>query len=94
MPGNFDVNYVAHLARIGLTEEEQQKFGSQLSNILGYLEKLNELDVSGIEPTAHAVPLVNVFRPDEVRPSLPNEEALRNAPASANGLFMVPKIVE
>jgi aspartyl-tRNA(Asn)/glutamyl-tRNA(Gln) amidotransferase subunit C len=94
MPGDFDVKYVAHLARIALTPDEQQKFGAQLSNILGYIAKLNELDVSQIQPTAHAVPLVNVFRPDEVRPSLPNDEALRNAPASANGLFMVPKIVE
>ena len=94
MAGEFDVKYVAHLARIALTDDEQEKFGAQLSNILGYIEKLNELDVSRIEPTAHAVPLVNVFRPDEVRPSLPNAEALRNAPASANGLFMVPKIVE
>jgi aspartyl-tRNA(Asn)/glutamyl-tRNA(Gln) amidotransferase subunit C len=94
MAGEFDVKYVAHLARIALTPDEQEKFGAQLSNILGYIEKLNELDVSGIEPTAHAVPLVNVFRPDEIRPSLPNAEALRNAPAGANGLFMVPKIVE
>lgn len=94
MPGDFDVKYVAHLARIALTPDEQQKFGAQLSNILGYIEKLNQLDVSKIEPTAHAVPLVNVFRQDEVQPSLSNEEALRNAPAKANGLFMVPKIVE
>ena len=94
MAGDFDVKYVAHLARIALTPDEQEKFGAQLSHILGYIEKLNQLDVSRIEPTAHAVPLVNVFRPDEVRPSLPNAEALRNAPASANGLFMVPKIVE
>ncbi len=94
MAGDFDVKYVAHLARIALTPDEQEKFGAQLSNILGYIEKLNQLDVSGIEPTAHAVPLVNVFRADEVRPSLPNAEALRNAPAGANGLFMVPKIVE
>jgi aspartyl-tRNA(Asn)/glutamyl-tRNA(Gln) amidotransferase subunit C len=94
MPGDFDVQYVAHLARIALTPDERQKFGAQLAGILGYVEKLNQLDVSGIEPTAHAVPLVNVFRPDEVHPSLPTAEALRNAPASANGLFMVPKIVE
>ena len=94
MAGDFDVKYVAHLARIALSPDEQEKFGAQLSHILGYIEKLNQLDVSRIEPTAHAVPLVNVFRPDEVRPSLPNAEALRNAPASANGLFMVPKIVE
>lgn len=94
MAGDFDVKYVAHLARIALTPDEQEKFGAQLSNILGYIEKLNQLDVTQIEATAHAVPLINVFRPDEVQPSLSNEEALRNAPASANGLFMVPKIVE
>jgi aspartyl-tRNA(Asn)/glutamyl-tRNA(Gln) amidotransferase subunit C len=94
MADDFDVKYVAHLARIALTPDEEQKFGAQLSHILGYIEKLNQLDVSNIEPTAHAVPLVNVWRPDEVRPSLTNEEALRNAPASANGLFLVPKIVE
>ena len=94
MPGNLDVQYVARLARLELTAAEEEKFGAQLSQILGYIEKLNQLDVSAIEPTAHAVPLVNVFRPDEVRPSLPNQEALRNAPASADGLFLVPKIVE
>lgn len=90
----IDVNYVAHLARIALSPEEGQKLGAQLSQILGYIEKLNELDVSQVEPTAHAVPLVNVTRPDVVHPSLSHEEALRNAPAHANGLFVVPKIVE
>lgn len=90
----FDVKYVAHLARLALTPEEEKKLGAQLGNILGYIEKLRELDVSHVEPTAHAVPMVNVTRPDEVRPSLPHEEAMRNAPAQANGLFMVPKIVE
>jgi aspartyl-tRNA(Asn)/glutamyl-tRNA(Gln) amidotransferase subunit C len=94
MPGDFDVQYVARLARIALTLAEEEKFGAQLSHVLGYIEKLNQLDISGIEPTAHAVPMVNVVRPDEVRPSLTNEEALRNAPAQANGLFLVPKIVE
>jgi aspartyl-tRNA(Asn)/glutamyl-tRNA(Gln) amidotransferase subunit C len=94
MPGNFDVKYVARLARIALTPAEEEQFGAQLTHILSYIEKLNQLDVGEIEPTAHAVPLVNVMRPDEVRPSLPNEEALRNAPAKANGLFIVPKIVE
>jgi len=68
--------------------------GELLGNILGYIEKLKEVNVSGVDPTAHAFPLVNVVRPDEIRPSLTNEEALRNAPAQANGLFMVPKIVE
>lgn len=91
---DFDVKYVAHLARLALTDDEEQRLGAQLGNILGYIEKLRELDVTAVEPTAHAVPMVNVTRPDEVRPSLTNEEALRNAPAKANGLFLVPKIVE
>ena len=90
----IDVKYVAHLARLSLSPEEEQKIGAQLNQILGYIEKLKEVDVSGVEPTAHPFPLVNVTRPDEVRPSLPQEEALRNAPAQANGLFIVPKIVE
>ena len=90
----IDVKYVAHLARISLTPAEEQKIGAQLGNILGYIEKLNQLDVSGVEPTAHAVPLSNVVRPDEIRPSLPPEDVMRNAPAHANGLFLVPKIVE
>lgn len=90
----LDVKYVAHLARLALTPEEEKKLGAQLGNILGYIEKLRELDVTNVEPTAHAVPLVNVTRPDEVHPSLPHAEALRNAPRQANGLFIVPKIVE
>jgi aspartyl-tRNA(Asn)/glutamyl-tRNA(Gln) amidotransferase subunit C len=90
----MDIKYVAHLARLALTPEEEQKIGDHLGSILGYIEKLKEVDVSGVEPTAHAFPLVNVARPDELRPSLTNEEALHNAPATANGLFIVPKIVE
>jgi aspartyl-tRNA(Asn)/glutamyl-tRNA(Gln) amidotransferase subunit C len=90
----IDVKYVAHLARIALTPAEEQKIGAQLGNILGYIEKLKELDVSQVEPTAHAVPMTNVTRPDELQASLPVAEALRNAPAQANGLFLVPKIVE
>jgi aspartyl-tRNA(Asn)/glutamyl-tRNA(Gln) amidotransferase subunit C len=90
----LDIKYVAHLARLQLTPDEEKKLGAQLDGILGYIEKLKELDVAGVEPTAHAVPLVNVTRPDQIRPSLPHDEALRNAPAQANGLFMVPKIVE
>jgi aspartyl-tRNA(Asn)/glutamyl-tRNA(Gln) amidotransferase subunit C len=90
----FDVKYVAHLARLHLTPDEEKKLGGQLGGILGYIEKLRELDVTSVEPTAHAVPMVNVSRPDEVRPSLSQADALRNAPAKANGLFIVPKIVE
>ena len=94
MATDLDVKYIAHLARLSLTPEEEQKIGAQLGNILGYIEKLKEVDVTRVEPTAHAFPLVNVTRPDETRPSLSNEEALMNAPAKASGLFIVPKIVE
>jgi aspartyl-tRNA(Asn)/glutamyl-tRNA(Gln) amidotransferase subunit C len=91
---DIDVKYVAHLARLSLSSEEEQKIGAQLGSILGYIEKLKEVDVSGVEPTAHAFPLVNVTRADEVRPSMSQEVALSNAPAQANGLFIVPKIIE
>ncbi|MEW6155783.1 MAG: Asp-tRNA(Asn)/Glu-tRNA(Gln) amidotransferase subunit GatC [Verrucomicrobiota bacterium] len=91
---DFDIKYVAHLARIALTPEEEQKLGAQLGHILGYIEKLKQLDVSQVEPTAHAVPMVNVTRPDEIQESLPTELALANAPSKANQLFVVPKIVE
>ncbi len=91
---DFDIKYVAHLARLKLSPEEEAQLGAQLGNILGYIEKLKEVNVTGVEPTAHAFPMANVFRPDEVRPGLSNEEALRNAPKKANGLFVVPKVVE
>jgi len=90
----IDVKYVAHLARLSLSPEEEQKIGAQLGHILSYIEKLKEVDVSGVEPTAHPFPLTNVTRPDQVAPSISNEDALRNAPAQANGLFMVPRILE
>jgi aspartyl-tRNA(Asn)/glutamyl-tRNA(Gln) amidotransferase subunit C len=90
----LDVKYVAHLARISLSPDEEKKLGAQLGNILGYIKKLEELDVTHVEPTAHAVPMVNVTRPDAVAPSLSHEEALRNAPRQGGGLFIVPKIVE
>ena len=91
---DIDVRYVAHLARLSLSPEEQTEMASQLRHILAYIEKLREVDVSDVEPTAHAFPLVNVTRADEVRASLSEQEALRNAPAQANGLFSAPKIVE
>lgn len=90
----IDVNYVAMLARLSLSPEEQAKFSAQLKNILQYVDKLKEIDVSNIEPTAHAVPITNVLRKDEPRPSIPTELALKNAPQKANNLFIVPKIVE
>jgi aspartyl-tRNA(Asn)/glutamyl-tRNA(Gln) amidotransferase subunit C len=91
---DFDIKYVSRLARVALTPDEEIRLGAQLGNILGYIEKLKEVDVTGVEPTAHAFPLVNVTRPDVVTGSLTNEEALRNAPSRAGGLFVVPKIVE
>ena len=91
---DFNVKYVAHLARLSLSPDEEQKLGAQLNNIIGFVEQLKSVDVSGVEATAHAVPTVNVTRADEVRPSLPHDEAMRNAPKQFNGLFIVPKIVE
>ncbi len=91
---DFDVKYVAHLARLALSSEEEKKLGAQLGNIIGFVEQLKSVDVSNVEPTALAVPTVNVTRADEVKPSLPHDEALRNAPKKAGGLFVVPKIVE
>ena len=92
--GEFDISYTAKLARIELTDEEQREYGAQLAEVLQYVEKLKELNVDGVSPTAHPVPLTNVTRADEVRPSLPTDEALKNAPAQANQLFLVPKIVD
>jgi len=94
MSSEIDLRYVAQLARISLSEEEESVLGSQLKDILGYIEKLKEVDVAGVEPTAHAFSQTNITRRDEEQPSLSNAEALKNAPADANGLFLVPKIVE
>ncbi|MSU36056.1 MAG: Asp-tRNA(Asn)/Glu-tRNA(Gln) amidotransferase subunit GatC [Pedosphaera sp.] len=91
---DFNVHYVAKLARIALSPDEEERLGSQLGNILSYIEKLKSADVSGVEPTAHAFPLLNVTRPDVVETSLTNEEALRNAPSHTGGLFVVPNILE
>ena len=91
---SMDVAYVAHLARLELTPDEQTRFGAQLGEVLAYFEQLKQVDVTGVEPLAHAMPLANVTRDDAVRESLAHDDALRHAPASANGLFVVPKIVE
>lgn len=93
-PAQFNVDYVAQLARLQLTPEEASQFGAQLAQILAYVDQLRAVDVTGIEPTAHPFTLVNVTRPDEVKASLAHDDAMRNAPAQANGLFVVPKIVE
>ena len=90
----MDVAYVAHLARLKLSDEEVIEFQGQLDQVLGYVQQLAELDVENVEPTAHAIPVQNVFRKDEVRESLPHEEVLDNAPAKRNEQFLMPKIVE
>ena len=89
----FNIHYVAKLARIALSREEEERLGTQLSQILNYVEKLKEVDVTGIEPTSHAFPVYNVFREDVTRPSLPQSEILANAPEQRDGCFVVPRIV-
>ncbi len=89
-----EVEHVAKLARLELTEAEKDAFGRQLSSILTYMETLNTYDTEGVEPTATVLGEVNVFREDEVRPSLPVDRALANAPDRADGFFVVPKIIE
>jgi aspartyl-tRNA(Asn)/glutamyl-tRNA(Gln) amidotransferase subunit C len=90
----FDVEYVAELARIKLTPEEISTFQSQLGLVLEHVAKLNEVDVSQVEPMAHSFPIYNIFREDEIRESLNREAALANAPHQAQGLFIVTKVVE
>ncbi len=90
----MDIEKVARLARLELSEEEKVTFGNQLEQILTYMEQLNRLDTSGVEPTSHAIPIHNVFREDEVQPSLPREEVLAIAPDQQDGHFKVPRIIE
>lgn len=89
-----EVQHVARLSRLHLTDEELERMRQQLDAILAYIDKLRELDVEGVEPTAHAVPLVNVMRDDELTPSLSQEAALANAPDRAGEFFRVPRIIE
>ncbi|MEL7634000.1 MULTISPECIES: Asp-tRNA(Asn)/Glu-tRNA(Gln) amidotransferase subunit GatC [Sporomusa] len=89
-----DVETVALLSRLEMTPEELEAYAGQLNAILEYADILNKLDTKGVEPTAHVLPLKNVMRPDEVKPSLPRELALANAPEAEDGYFKVPKIME
>jgi aspartyl-tRNA(Asn)/glutamyl-tRNA(Gln) amidotransferase subunit C len=94
MSAQFDVRYTAQLARLHLSEEEIAKFQSQIGQVLEYVEKLGKVDVSGVEPTAHANEVFNVFRSDEPRDWFTPQQALANAPREANQLFIVPKVIE
>ena len=89
-----EVEHVARLARLALSEEERERMRAQLDAILTYIDKLNQLDTTGTEPTSHVIPMTNVFREDEVRPSLAQEQALANAPDRQEALFRVPRILE
>lgn len=91
---HLDVAQVARLARIQLTEEETRLFQDQLEHVIEFAAKLQEVDVSEVETSAHASPIFDVFREDEARPSFPREKALANAPQQAKGLFVVTKVVE
>lgn len=94
MSADFDVRYTAQLARLDLSETEAARFQEQLSHILGYVEKLKEVNVEGVKPTAHSSELYNVFRADSERDWFTSEQALANAPRQANGLFIVTKVIE
>lgn len=88
-----EIEYVAHLARLSFDPSEIESFTRQLNDILVYVSKLEELDTSRVEPTTHALQLTNALRKDEVRPSLPVEKILSNAPEREEGRFVVPKII-
>ena len=88
-----DVEKIARLARLKVTEKEKEKFVGQVNQILGYVEKLNEINTDEIEPLSHTLNLKNVFREDIVKDSLPQIEALKNAPAKTDKFFRVPKVV-
>ena len=90
----IDVGYVAELARLELSESEKAIFQPQLENIVKYVDKISSVNVTGVEPMMHGKELVNAFREDEVRPSLPTETALGNAPERVGDEFLLPKIVE
>jgi aspartyl-tRNA(Asn)/glutamyl-tRNA(Gln) amidotransferase subunit C len=89
-----EVEHVARLARLALSDTEKDRMGAELSAILTYIDKLKALETEDVEPTSHAVPLVNVMRDDETRPCLTREDMLANAPDRVGDLFRVPRIIE
>ena len=88
------VSYVAELAHLKLDDAQKQQAADDLARMIGYVDKLSELDTDGVEPMSHAFPVTNVFREDEVRESMAREQVLANAPAVKDGCFLVPKTVE
>ena len=90
----MEIEHVALLARLKLSDDEKKLFSKQVGSIIDYIDKLDKLSTSEIEPTAHVLPIKNVFREDKLKPSLPREKALQNAPGKNNNFFRVPKIIE
>ena len=90
----MDIEKVAKLARLTLSEEEKRRFESQLDQILAHIEQLNRVDTTGVEPTTHAIPIHNAFREDEIKPSFPKDEVMGIAPAEEDGHFKVPRIID
>ena len=93
-PNSIDIDYVANLARLALSPEEKATYARQLGDVLAYIEKLKQADVTGVEPTAHAFDVHNVWAADVPTPGLSVEDALRNAPAQRDNMIAVPKVVE
>jgi len=93
-PADLNIDHVAHLARLALTPEEKARFSAQLGDVLAYIAQLKEVDVSKVEPTAHAFPVFNIWADDVPQPGLPVEVALKNAPAQRDHMIVVPKVVE
>jgi aspartyl-tRNA(Asn)/glutamyl-tRNA(Gln) amidotransferase subunit C len=91
---DLNIDYVANLARLALSPAEKEKFARQLGDILHYVDKLRQVDVTGVEPMAHAAPVFNVWQDDVAQPGLPVEAALQNAPAQRQHMVVVPKVVE
>jgi aspartyl-tRNA(Asn)/glutamyl-tRNA(Gln) amidotransferase subunit C len=94
MINSQQVEYVAHLARLTISDQEKDKFTSQLNDILLYIDKLNELDTKGVEPMSHAIAVTNSFRQDEILDSIGTEKSLANAPDTRGEFFRVPKVIE
>lgn len=92
--GEIDIDRIAQLARLALTAEEKERFSRQLTDVLHHIRQLEQVDVTGVEPTAHAFPLFNVWADDVAKPGLSVESALRNTPAQRDNMIAVPKVVE
>lgn len=94
VPADLNIDRIAQLARIALTPEEKAKYAAQLGDVLANIEKLRQVDVTGVEPTAHAFPIYNVWADDVAKPGLSVDAALLNAPEKRDNMIVVPKVVE